>query len=171
MNVENLIARDQQVLPTPIRGCGDQRDIDTVASSPDPNDHLKVFMTPKGWYMQEPRFVPRVNNTGEDDGWLLACVFDELSQLRPNREVKTDAESELWIMTAKTMTDVVAKIRLPQRVPYSLHGNWISEEEIEGQRPIERLRSMPSAKPATSDGSLRRRTWMVARKTLEVYLE
>lgn len=171
MDVETLIARGKQDPPTPTRGCVDQRDIDTITSSPDPNDPIKVFMMPEGWYTQEPRFVPRVNSTSEDDGWLLAYVFDESSQLRPDGEAKADAKSELWIIDAKTMTDVVAKIRLPQRVPYGLHGNWISEEEIEGQRPIERLRSMPSAKPATSDGSLRRRTWMAARKALEAYLE
>ena len=171
MDVEALIARGKQDPPTPIRGCVDQRDIDTIASSPDPNDPIKVFMMPEGWYTQEPRFVPRVNGTSEDDGWLLAYVFDESSQLGPDGEAKVDARSELWIIDARTMTDVVAKIRLPQRVPYGLHGNWISEGEIEGQRPIERLRSMPSAKPATSDGSLSRRTWMAARKALEAYLE
>ena len=149
----------------------DQRDFDTIASSPDPNDPIKVFMMPEGWYTQEARFVPRVNGTNEDDGWLLAYVFDESSQLGADGKAKADARSELWIIDAKTMTEVVAKIRLPQRVPYSLHGNWISEAEIEGQRPIERLRLMPSAEPATSDWSLRRRTWMAERKALEAYLE
>ena len=88
--------------------------------------------------------MPRVNSTSEDDGWLLAYGFDESSQLWADGEAKADAKSELWITDAKNMTDVMAKIRLPQRVPYGLHGNWISEEEIKGQRPIERLRSMPS---------------------------
>ena len=172
MDVETLIARGKKDPPTSIIGCVDQRDIDTIATSSDPNDPIKVFMMPEGWYTQEPRFVPRANSTSEDDGWLLAYVFDESSQLRPDGEAKADAKSELWIIDAKNMTDVVAKIRLPQRVPYGLHGNWISEEDIKGQRPIERLRSMPSAaKPEMSDGSLRWRTWMAARKALETYLE
>ena len=171
IDVETLIAKAKHDPPTPIRGCVDQRDIDTIASSYDPNDPIKVFMMPEGCYTQEPRFVPRVNSTSEDDGWLLAYVFDESSQLGADGEAKPDAKSELWIIDAKHMTDVMCKIRLPQRVPYGLHGNWISEEEIGGQRPIERLRSMPSAKAVTSDGSFRRRIWMAARRALEVYLE
>ena len=171
MDVETLIAKGKHSPPAPIRGCVDQRDIDTIASSRDPNDPIKVFMMPEGWYTQEPRFVPRENSTSEDDGWLLTYVFDESSQLKADGEAKADAKSELWIIDAKNMTDVVAKIRLPQRVPYGLHGKWISEEEIEGQRPIERLRSMPSAKADTSDASLSWRTWLAARRALETYLE
>lgn len=170
IDVETLIAKGKRDPPTPIKGCVDKRDIDTIAASHDPNDPIKVFMMPDGWYTQEPRFVPCVNSTSEDDGWLLAYVFDESSQLGADREPKKDAKSELWIIDAKNMTDVVAKIRLPQRVPYGLHGNWISKEQIEGQRPIERLRSMPSAKAATSDASLGLKTGMASRRALEALL-
>lgn len=171
MDVETLIARGKCEPPTPIRGCVDKRDIDIIGASHDPNDPIKVFMMPQGWYTQESRFVPRVNSTSEDDGWLLAYVFDESSQLMADGEPKPDARSELWIIDAKNMTDVVAKIRLPQRVPYGLHGNWVSEHEIEGQRPIERLRSVPRAKAATSNVSFGWRTWMASRRALEAYLE
>ena len=171
MDVETLIAKGKRDPPTPIRGCVDRRDINTITASHDTNDPIKVFMMPEGWYTQEARFVPRANSTSEDDGWLLAYVFDESSQLSADGEPKTDAKSELWIIDAKNMTDVVAKIRLPQRVPYGLHGNWISEQEIQGQRPIERLRSMPSAKAVTSDMSFGWRTWMASRRALEAFLE
>ena len=170
IDVETLIAKGKRDPPTPIKGCVDKRDIDTIAASHDPNDPIKVFMMPDGWYTQESRFVPRVNSTSEDDGWLLAYVFDESSQLRADGEPNTDAKSELWIIDAKNMTDVVAKIRLPQRVPYGLHGNWISKEQIEEQRPIERLRSMPSAKAATSDMSFGLKIWMASRRALEALL-
>ena len=171
MDVEALIAKGKREPPTSIRGCVDERDIDIIGASHDPNDPIKVFMMPQGWYTQESRFVPRVNSTSEDDGWLLAYVFDESSQLMADGEPKPDARSELWIIDAKNMTDVVAKIRLPQRVPYGLHGNWVSEHEIEGQRPIERLRSVPRAKAATSNVSFAWRTWMASRRALEAYLE
>ena len=58
--------------------------------------------------------MPLVTSFSEDDGWLLAYVFDESSQLGPDGEAKADAKSEVWIIDVKTMTDVVAKIRLPQ---------------------------------------------------------
>ena len=54
MDVETLIARGKQDCPTPMRGCLDQRDINTIASNRDPNDPIKVFMIPEGWYTQEP---------------------------------------------------------------------------------------------------------------------
>lgn len=144
MDVEILIAKGKYAAPTPIKGCVDGRDIHTIAASQDPEDPIKVFIMPDGWYAQEPRFVPRENGTSEDDGWILSYVFDEHSQLQENGEPKVNAWSELWIIDAKSMADIVAKIRLPQRVPYGLHGNWVSQEEIEEQRPIERLRSMAS---------------------------
>ncbi|KAL8741222.1 MAG: hypothetical protein Q9190_006150 [Brigantiaea leucoxantha] len=171
MDVETLITKGKRDPPTPIKGCVDKRDLDTIAASNDLNDPIKIFMMPEGWYAQEPRFVPRADGASEDDGWLLTYVFDESSQLTADGEPKMDAQSELWIIDAKNMASVVAKIRLPQRVPYGFHGNWISKQDIEGQRPIERLRSMPSAKSATDHASFGRRTWMASRRALEAYLE
>ena len=171
IDVETLIAKGKRDPPAPIKGCVDERDIDVIAASDDINDPIKVFMMPEGWYTQEARFVPRANSTSEDDGWLLAYVFDESSQLTSSGDPKTNAKSELWIINARNMTEVVAKIQLPQRVPYGLHGNWISEEEIAGQRPIESLRSLPGAKVARSDWSFSRRTLMTFRKALEGYLK
>jgi len=33
---------------------------------------ISIFNCPDGWYAQEPRFVPRHNGRGEDDGYLLS---------------------------------------------------------------------------------------------------
>ena len=171
MDVEALIAMGKRDPPPSIKGCVDERDIETIVASEDLNDPIKVFMMPDGWYTQESRFVPRENGVTEDDGWLLAYVFDESSQLAADGEAKSNAKSELWIIDATNMTDVVAKVRLPQRVPYGLHGNWISEEDIAEQRPIERLRSMPSGKRDTCEASLAWRTWMASRNAMERFLE
>ena len=168
IDVETLIARGKHDPPTPIKGCVDGRDMDAVTASEDINDPIKVFKMPDGWYTQEARFAPRTASTSEDDGWLLSYAFDETSQLTADGEAKTDAKSELWIIDAKNMVDVVAKIQLSQRVPYGLHGNWISEEQIEAQRPIEKLRSMPRADP--SKGNIGWRTWMALRRGLETSL-
>ncbi|KAI4275320.1 MAG: hypothetical protein LQ337_003304 [Flavoplaca oasis] len=143
VDVETLIAKGKHNPPTPIKGCVDVRDIDAILASNDPHDPIKVFELPVGHCTQEPRFVPRANGMSEDDGWLVTYVFDETTQLLANGEPKENAHSELWIIDAKSMENVVAKICLPQRVPYGFHGNWISEDEIAEQRPVETLRSLP----------------------------
>ncbi|KAI6951480.1 hypothetical protein KC348_g94, partial [Hortaea werneckii] len=38
------------------------------------------------------------------------------------------------------MSTVVARVYLPQRVPYGLHGSWFGAEMVRGQRGIEGLR-------------------------------
>ena len=76
----------------------------------------------------------------EDDGWLVTYVFDE-SQLNENDEVSEDSKSELWIIDAIGMEGVVAKVILPQRVPYGMHGNWFPQDEIINQRDYSDIRT------------------------------
>ncbi|KAI1282878.1 retinal pigment epithelial membrane protein [Xylaria sp. FL0933] len=139
VDVERLIARGTANPPQQIKGCVDTRTIDEVMQSVDANDAIKLFRMPAGWYAQEARFVARREAASEDDGWLLTYVFDE-SQLDARGECAEDAVSELWIIDAKAMRDVVARVRLPQRVPYGLHGAWFSEDDILRQRAVESLR-------------------------------
>ncbi|MCJ1313538.1 hypothetical protein MMC25_007217 [Agyrium rufum] len=175
MDVLSLIARGKRNPPTQIKGCVDTRSVAEVLASHDPADPIKIFKLPTGWYAQEASFVPRLHSdndkpSAEDDGWLLTYVFDE-SQLDAHGECPPDAKSELWIIDAKNMRDVVARVRLPQRVPYGLHGHWFSEEDICGQRPVEGMRSLPlgraeSEKEKTWVG----RAWMGVRRRVEWYL-
>lgn len=119
---------------------------------------------PKGWFTQEPRFVPRSNPKSEDDGWVLTYVFDE-SQLDANGECPEDAIGELWIIDATNMQDVVAKIKLPQRVPYGLHGTWFPEDEIAGQRSFDAVR-----REIHKDGLDLAGFWSVVRDKLERWI-
>lgn len=169
VDVETLIERGQTNPPTPITGCVDTRSVAEILASKDPKDPIKIFMMPEGWYAQESRFVPRRDGTSEDDGWLLSYVFDE-SQLGEDGECLPGAKSELWIIDAKNMNDVVAKIHLPQRVPYGLHGNWFTEENILNQRPVERVRILPKAGESRIPSSPASRFWMASRKALETWL-
>ncbi|OLN93227.1 Carotenoid 9,10(9',10')-cleavage dioxygenase 1 [Colletotrichum chlorophyti] len=142
VDIRALIDRGIANPPQPIKGCVDTRSVAQILESNDPEDPIKLFRMPDKWYAQEPKFVPRSDPKSEDDGWLLTYAFDE-SQLAESGACRPDAASELWIIEAKEMKEVVARIKLPQRVPYGLHGSWFSEDEIREQKPFERLRKMP----------------------------
>ncbi|KAI1492748.1 retinal pigment epithelial membrane protein [Biscogniauxia mediterranea] len=145
-----LIARGIAQPPQQIKGCVDKRSVDEVMQSTDRNDPIRLFRMPEGWYAQEPRFVARGDAKAEDDGWLLTYVFDE-SQLNEWGECGDEAVSELWIIDAKEMKEVVGRVRLPQRVPYGLHGAWFSEEDIVGQKSFERARQGGPCKDETDE--------------------
>ena len=170
MDVETLIERGICKPPTQIVGCVDTRSMEHIVASDNPMDPIKVFKMPEGWYAQESRFVPRFSGASEDDGWVLSYVFDE-SQLNDDGECVSGSKSELWVIDAKNMTDVVARIFLPQRVPYGLHGNWFSREEIQNQRPRASLRTFArvTATRATVM-SPARNMWMAIRKRVESWV-
>jgi len=153
LDVTALISRAQQSSPTPITGCVDTRSVAEILASNDPEDPIQVYKLPPGVYAQESRFVARENGKSEDDGWLLSYVFDE-SQLDQDGNASPGAKSELWIIDARDMKNVVCKVNLPQRVPYGLHGNWFSEQEILNQRPVETIRHLPVSKGKLLDEDL-----------------
>ncbi|KAL3680965.1 hypothetical protein R1sor_023921 [Riccia sorocarpa] len=63
----------------------------------------------------EPVFVARPGSTEEDDGWIIMFVYDE-----------TTAQSEAVIIDARRLSEEpVARIRLPQRVPFGFHGTYV----------------------------------------------
>ncbi|KAI0150115.1 carotenoid oxygenase [Hypoxylon sp. NC0597] len=153
IDAETLIARGIAHPPQQIKGCVDTRNVDEVMQNTDDKDPVKLFRMPRGWFAQEPRFVPRGNAETEDDGWLLTYVFDE-SQLNAKGECSKDAISELWIINARNMRDIVARVKLPQRVPYGLHGAWFSEDEIARQRPFEAVRRETSKEEVDTSNPL-----------------
>ncbi|KAK3392910.1 retinal pigment epithelial membrane protein [Podospora didyma] len=149
IDVAVLVARGKANPPQTIKGCVDTRSVPEILADAAPDDPISLFEMPGGWYAQEPRFVPRSDSQSEeDDGWLLTYVFDESTQLDERGRCRDDAISELWVIDAKGMKDVVARIKLPQRVPYGFHGHWFSEAEITHQRPFEHVREMPLARTA-----------------------
>jgi carotenoid cleavage dioxygenase-like enzyme len=60
----------------------------------------------------ETCFVPDPTRTGEDDGWLVALVHDP-----------DENESTLRVVDAQALEEV-ARVHLPQRVPFGFHGSW-----------------------------------------------
>jgi carotenoid cleavage dioxygenase-like enzyme len=63
-------------------------------------------------------FVARPDAAAEDDGWLITLVHDV-----PNES------AELLVLDAQEMREV-ARVLLPQRVPYGFHGNWVSDRSV-----------------------------------------
>ncbi|MGB3640048.1 MAG: carotenoid oxygenase family protein [Rivularia sp. (in: cyanobacteria)] len=73
----------------------------------------------RGRYGGEAVFVPR--GKGEDEGWIMTFVYDS-----------NEDKSELVIVDAQNMTsEPVARVLIPQRVPYGFHGDWVSEEKLQ----------------------------------------
>ena len=62
-------------------------------------------------------FVPADGATSEDDGYLMGYVYD------PTRD-----SSNFVVLNAHDITaDPIASVRLPQRVPFGFHGNWVAD--------------------------------------------
>ncbi|QKQ76149.1 carotenoid oxygenase family protein [Nostoc sp. TCL240-02] len=71
----------------------------------------------QGRYGSEAVFAPRPSAIAEDDGWLVTFVHDENSNT-----------SELVVVNAQNMTtEPVARVIIPQRVPYGFHGTWVAQ--------------------------------------------
>lgn len=78
------------------------------------------FNVGPGRHSAEPVFIPRDGATAEDDGYLMTYVYDEGTNT-----------SDLIIVDAQDVArPALATVRLPVRVPYGFHGNWVSDAEV-----------------------------------------
>jgi carotenoid cleavage dioxygenase len=65
----------------------------------------------------EAVFVPRHDSAAEDDGWLLAFVYD----------LEHDSSTLVILDAGNFDGEPAATIHLPARVPLGFHGNWIAD--------------------------------------------
>lgn len=73
-----------------------------------------------GRYGGEAVFVPHPDAKAEDDGWLVTFVYNT-----------PEETSELVVVSAQDITsEPIARVIIPQRVPYGFHGAWVSEEQL-----------------------------------------
>jgi carotenoid cleavage dioxygenase-like enzyme len=80
----------------------------------------QVFDHGPGRASGEPVFVARHDGTAEDDGWLLTYVYD-----------LADDTTEFVVLDASDLgRGYVARVPLPQRVPFGFHGNWVSDRSV-----------------------------------------
>lgn len=62
--------------------------------------------------------MPESADAGEDEGWIMAYVYD-----------KSTNKSDVVIVHAQDFSaPPVATIHLPGRVPFGFHGNWLADE-------------------------------------------
>lgn len=74
----------------------------------------QIYTLPAGDVISEPVFVPRNDDAGEGDGWLLAVAWRA-----------TENRSDLLIFDAMDIAaGPQALAHLPHRVPFGFHGNW-----------------------------------------------
>jgi carotenoid cleavage dioxygenase len=80
----------------------------------------KVFDHGAGRAAGEPVFVAKENSEAEDAGYLMTFVHDQ----------GKDA-AEFVVMDAEDFDrGYVARVKLPQRIPFGFHGNWASDASV-----------------------------------------
>lgn len=100
---------------------GDTRELKTVKTNAIAHiDHASgrrsVYELPAGDLTSEPVFTPRSADAAEGDGWLTAVVW----RAAENR-------SDLVVFEAQDVASgPIATAKLPRRVPFGFHGNWVS---------------------------------------------
>ena len=78
----------------------------------------EVFDHGPGRAAGEPVFVGRPGSSDEDDGWLVTFVHDG-----------NDQSAEFVVLDAQDFArGYVARVPLPQRVPFGFHGNWVRDQ-------------------------------------------
>ena len=76
----------------------------------------QVLPLPPGYYGSEPLFVPSVDASSEDDGYLLEVVYNGFEHV-----------SELQIYRAQDLRDCICVAKLKHHVPHQFHGCFTPE--------------------------------------------
>ena len=63
----------------------------------------------------EVLFVPAYEGASEDEGWLISVVYN-----------RATTKSEVLVFDAQELNKgPLARVLLPQRVPFGFHGTWV----------------------------------------------
>lgn len=75
----------------------------------------------------EAFFVARPGAEEEDDGWLIDILYDK---------EKDGSELCLWDARKLESDTPLARIHAPHRIPYGVHANFLTPEELRNQPPL-----------------------------------
>jgi carotenoid cleavage dioxygenase-like enzyme len=90
---------------------------DAIAHIDHSTGRRATYVLPQGDVTSEPVFVERSAKASEGDGFLLAVVY----RARENR-------SDLLVLDAQDVErGPIATAKLPRRVPFGFHGNWLGQ--------------------------------------------
>lgn len=85
--------------------------------------NTQVHKLGRGRFGGDSAFAPRSDRSTEDDGWLLTFVWDAVTK-----------RSELLVIEAQNFTaEPIARVLMPQRVPYGFHATWVSATQMATQ--------------------------------------
>ncbi len=74
----------------------------------------------RGRFCGECTFAPNPDGKDDDDGWLLTFVWDAVAK-----------QAELLIIDAQDVTNKpMARVLIPERVPYGFHATWLPSEVL-----------------------------------------
>lgn len=78
-------------------------------------NQMTEYIYPENLWPDEVSFVPNLQGTAEDDGWLVGYLYD------------SDLDSSYLVVlnAADIESGPIARIALPQRVPFGFHGTWV----------------------------------------------
>lgn len=89
------------------------KSLNAIAHKDDDSGIRQLWVVPNGDALSEPVFVPRGKE--EADGWLLSIAWRA-----------QDEASDLVVLDARDVArGPIGTVRLPQRVPFGFHGNWV----------------------------------------------
>jgi carotenoid cleavage dioxygenase len=89
---------------------------DTIAHIDLASGRRETYVLPEGDAVSEPVFVPRSPDAAEGDGWVTAVAYRG-----------ADDVSEFMVFEAQDMAaGPIATARMPRRMPFGFHGNWVS---------------------------------------------
>ncbi len=111
--------------------------LDETSITPPRGEHIDTIQLPKNVYASEATFLPKAKSISEDDGYLVLYVYNEIG-LDKDGSVKDDSlHSQLWVIDAHSFVlPPVAIVDLPERVPYGLHGTWLSPQQLQNQAHV-----------------------------------
>jgi all-trans-8'-apo-beta-carotenal 15,15'-oxygenase len=104
--VEHSVTYAAAVIPN-----GDDSFFNAIIKVRAGSGNIQLQKLPAGYFSSEPVFAPRPSGDAEDDGVLLSVVYNANSQL-----------SELWLLDAADISQVLAKVLLPHHIPHQFHG-------------------------------------------------
>ena len=114
---ETVLGRRHRYVYTTLTKFGDSVDLTGIVKHDHDRGTSEVQTFGGTGHAGEPVFVAEPDATSEDDGWVLALVFDD-----------STATSSLYVLDATDLAGKpVAVVELPQRVPFGFHGSWIPD--------------------------------------------